>query len=492
MPVTEGAPGGRERIHWDVVLPAALAQVVALTAGSGAYGYHRDELYYRMLPPAWGYVDQPPLTPLLARLTTHLADEVWALRVPATLSAAVSVVLLALVVRELGGGRGAQALGAWGYAFAAIPLALGHVLLTSTVDLSLLLVVVLGMVRAAAGDRRAWLWAGAAAGVATYNRLLVAVVVAGLAAGTVLLGPRRELLTRPALAGAALGLVLGLPNLLYQATNGWPQLRMGAALSANNAADVRPQVLPLLLLMLGPPLVVAWAVGVGWLLRRERRGRFGFLVVGFVVLVLFTVASGAQPHYPVHLLSVMYAAGCVPVARWLAARPAWRVVAVALLAANTAVSVLLALPVVPVGVVGSTPLPDTSPLVADQVGWPRYVQQVAAAYHGSPEHPTAIVASNYGEAGAIGRFGPALGLPAPVSGQNALGAVRRPPDGTRVVIVVGYQYGDVRSLFGSCRVLARLDNGVGVDTEEQGAPVALCRDPVEPWSRLWPRFHHLD
>ena len=95
-----------ERVHWRVVVPAAALQAVALTLGSVGYGYHRDELYFRMLPPAWGYVDQPPLTPLLARLTTHLADEPWALRLPATIAAALSVVVVALVCRELGGRRG--------------------------------------------------------------------------------------------------------------------------------------------------------------------------------------------------------------------------------------------------------------------------------------------------------------------------------------------------------------------------------------------------
>jgi 4-amino-4-deoxy-L-arabinose transferase-like glycosyltransferase len=479
-------------VAWTVVIAAAAVQAVVLTLGSNGYGYHRDELYYRMLPPAWGYVDQPPLTPLLARATTHLADEAWALRIPATLAAALSVVVVALICRQLGGGRGAQALAAWGYAFAAIPLALGHVLLTSTVDLFLLSLLVLLVLRAATDGPRWWLPAGLVAGVASYNRLLVTVVVGGLVAGVALLGPRSAFRSPWLWTGAGAGLLAALPNLLYQATNGWPQLEMGAALSANNADDVRSQAPLLLLVMLGPPLVVVWVAGIVWLLRRERRRRVGFLVVGFGVLLAFTYGSGAQPHYPVHLVSVMYAAGCVPVARWLGARRVWRLVAVVLLAVNAAVSLVLALPLVPLDRVGATTLPDTSPLVADQVGWPRYVAQVAAAYRQSPEQPTAVVASNYGEAGAIARFGGPLGLPTPVSGQNALADVRRPTDDTRVVLVVGYQYGDVRDLFASCQVVARLDNAVDVDNEEQGAPVAVCHDPVEPWRQLWPRFHHLD
>ncbi len=472
---------------------AAAAQVAALTLGSGGYGYHRDELYFRMLPPAWGYVDQPPLTPVLARLSTHLADQPWALRVPATLAAAASVVLIALVVRELGGGRAAQALAAWGYAFAALPLMLGHVLLTSTVDLPLLILVVLAVLRGVRDDPRAWLWGGAVVGVTTYNRLLVTVVVAGLVLGLLILGPRRPLRSRWPWVGALVAMLVGLPNVVYQAAHDWPQLAMGQALADNNAADVRSELPLLLVVMLGPPLVVVWVVGIGWLLRRERRGSLGFLAVGLAGLVVFTFASGAQPHYPVHLLSVAFAAGCVPVAAWLARRPARRVGAVALLVVNAAASVLLALPVVPLATVGATPLPDIGPLIGDQIGWPRYVDQIAAAYRSQRQPaPTAVITSNYGEAGAVARFGGALGLPHPVSGHNSLYELGGPPEGTRAVLMVGYQLDAVRDLFGSCDVVARLDNAVGVDNEEQGAPVAICRDPHQPWSALWPRFRHLD
>lgn len=490
----QGGSTALPRVAWGVVVSAALAQVVVLTAGSGGYGYHRDELYYRMLPPAWGYVDQPPLTPLVARLMSHLGDHVWTLRLPATLAAAASVVVLGLVTRRLGGGRGAQALSAWGYAFATMPLMLGHLLLTSTVDLLLLGLVVLAVLKALDDGPRWWPAAGVVIGVTTYNRLLVAVVVAGIALGMVLLGPRQPLRSPWLWAGALVALVLSTPQLAYQAGHGWPQLAMGRALADHNAAEVRPQVLPLLLLMLGPPLVVVGAVGIGWLLRPVRRARHGFLVVAFAALVAFTWAGAAQPHYPVHLLSVMYAAGCVPVAGWLVRHQGWRAVAVALVAVNAAVSVVLALPVIPVRDVGASPVAGISPLVPDQVGWPAYVRQVATAYDaaGGQAAGVQIVTSNYGEAGAVARFGPALGLPRPFSGHNGLYAAGRPPGATQVVVMVGGQLDAVRPDFASCEVVAHLGDGVGVDNEEQGEPVAVCRGPRLSWDRLWPLFHHLD
>ena len=65
-------------------LPRLALRPILLIAALGAipllltltrYGYHRDELYFlacgRRL--AWGYVDQPPLIPLIARLSDTFA-----------------------------------------------------------------------------------------------------------------------------------------------------------------------------------------------------------------------------------------------------------------------------------------------------------------------------------------------------------------------------------------------------------------------------------
>jgi Dolichyl-phosphate-mannose-protein mannosyltransferase len=120
-----------------------------LLATSNGYGYHRDELYFRMLGqhPAWGYVDQPPLTPLLGRLATAVfGDHLWALRLPATVCTVATAVLLALTARELGGGRVAQTLAALGAGSAE--LIFGHLLLTNPVDDVVSSAVLLFVIRA--------------------------------------------------------------------------------------------------------------------------------------------------------------------------------------------------------------------------------------------------------------------------------------------------------------------------------------------------------
>src|SRR4051794_24348931 len=84
------------------VLSAVAGMTVLLTAASNRYGYHRGGLYFRVRKPAWGYVDEPPFTPVVARLTRHLAEAPWAMHLPATLFAAGSVYVLVLVTREMG------------------------------------------------------------------------------------------------------------------------------------------------------------------------------------------------------------------------------------------------------------------------------------------------------------------------------------------------------------------------------------------------------
>jgi hypothetical protein len=68
---------------------------------SGAYGFHGDEMYYIVAGqhPAFGYVDQPPLTPLLSAASVALLGvSRTAVRVLPALEIGLIVVLVALIV----------------------------------------------------------------------------------------------------------------------------------------------------------------------------------------------------------------------------------------------------------------------------------------------------------------------------------------------------------------------------------------------------------
>jgi 4-amino-4-deoxy-L-arabinose transferase-like glycosyltransferase len=474
---------------------AAAASAIVLTATSNRYGYHRDELYFRMLHPGWGYFDEPPLTPLLVHGFSRLiADEPWAIRIPATLAMVLSMFVLVLITRELGGGRQAQSLCAWGYSFAALPLVMGHVLLTSSIDLPVWPAVLLFAIRALLRrEPRWWIWCGVVVGLSTYNKLLVAVLLVAMAAGLALAGPRRVLWSKWVLGGLTAALLIGLPNLVYQATHGWPQLAMGRALASNNAGSVRIQMWPFLVLILGPPLVPIWCAGLVSLVRRPDWRQIRFIAPAFPVLLVLVFVMGAQFYYPFGLLAVLFAIGCVPTADWMTG---WRtrltVVGVGL---NAAVSLVLALPLIPLSVLGDTPVPGINQVAQDSVGWPTYVREIAAVYETLPapdRRHAVVVTSNYGEAGAVDRYGAAYRLPAVYSGQNQLYYQARPPTGATSVIFVGGEFGDVRTQFASCSIRASLDNRENVDNEEQGEPIAVCRDPVGGWSTVWPHIKHED
>jgi 4-amino-4-deoxy-L-arabinose transferase-like glycosyltransferase len=475
------------------VAAAAVSLLVLLSLVAQRYGYHRDELYFRMLPAAWGYLDQPLLTPLLARVTLLLADEPWALRLPAAGLAAGSVVVVALLTRELGGGRLAQGLAAWGYGFGTVTLNFGHILMTASVDLVVWPLIVLFVVRAVLRQQDRWWWlAGLAVGLSTYNKWLVVLLVVAIVGGLLLTGPR-SVLRRQAFFGAtALAVLVALPNLVWQALHGWPQLAMGGALSASNAEEVRLLAMPTVVVMIGPVLFVVCVVGFLALLRRPEWRPVRWLAPAVVIVIGMTMLAGAQVHYPYGLVSAIFAVGCMPAAEFArSARSRLQLVAVGL-ALHIGLNVVLSLPVLPERLLAASFLPGLNSVLAEQIGWDDYVRQIdrvtAAARVDDPG--VVVLTSNYGEAGALSRHTTHRDVPV-VSGHNALGLLAGPPSDTRTVVVVGTQLPGVAGEFSTCTVADRLDSGVAVDNEEEGQPIAICSGPKRDWATLWPMLRHL-
>src|SRR5947209_6986366 len=223
----------------EVLLTAAGAAGVLL-ALSGRYGFHRDEMYFlacgRRL--AWGYPDQPPLVPLLARLMSALSPSLVVLRLPSDVAVAITVVFAGLIARELGGGRRAQLLAAAGTAIGNLTLGSGHLLSTTTFGVTVwavLCFLVLRILRT--GQSRWWPVAGAVTGVGLLDNDLVAFLAAAVLVSILIVGPRRRLLDPWLLVGVLIAGALWAPYLSWQSAHGWPQLTIARALAHGSSGS---------------------------------------------------------------------------------------------------------------------------------------------------------------------------------------------------------------------------------------------------------------
>jgi hypothetical protein len=475
---------------------------VVLVAVSGRYGYHRDELYFlaagRHL--AWGYPDQPPLVPFLGRTMSELsAGSVMVLRLPSALAAAGIVVLTGLLARELGARREAQLLAAASMATASLLLAAGHLLSTTTYDLlawAALLWLVVRILRT--GDDRLWVAVGLVAGLGLLDSDLVAFLIAALVVAIGLAGPRRTLASPWVWVGGSLAAAMWAPYLVWQAAHGWPQLTVsrGIARGSSGTSEPRARFVPLQLGLVSPYLAPVWIAGLVRLLRDKALGWCRPIGWAYVILGAAFVVTGGKPYYLGGMFPVLLAAGAQPSVDWMnRARPRLRRAVIAGAVGLSAVgSVLITLPVIPVESLHRTPVVSFNYDTGETVAWPTYVGEVAGVYRhldvGKPSGAV-ILTSNYGEAGAVDRYGSAWGLPRSFSGHNGYWYWGPPPPSVRTVLAVGFGRSFLERFFGDVRLETRLDNHLAVSNQEQNAPVWLCTELRGSWPTIWPRLQSL-
>ncbi|RSM72982.1 hypothetical protein DMH04_41570 [Kibdelosporangium aridum] len=480
-------------LAWRPVGLVAAIQLVVLTALSGRYGFHRDELYFVAAGKHldWGYTDQPPITPALAWLSTSIFGETpFGLRVVATLAAVATIIVIAYVARELGGNSTVQWVSAAVAALGPFVVAVSHMLSTTTIDMliwTLLGLFVLRLLRT--GDGRWWLAIGAVIGVGMANKWLILLLVFGLAVGVLVFGPREVLRTWWLAAGVAVTLALIAPVMVWQAANDFPMLTVASGISEDDGAENRILFVPMQLVYPTPVGAAVWIAGLVRLWRDPSLRWARALAVSYPVVCVVLLIVGGKPYYSVPLLLLLIPAGVQPVLNWLTTTLRRAVVGV-FAAIGVVLAVITGLPVLPPSGLDG-PVLAINKEQGEQVGWPELTANVARAWTQIPEDLRAtsvIFTSNYGQAGAIEHYGPRFTLPKPHSGHMSYWDWGPPSDRmTGAVLVVGGQPTQ-SSLLAGCRVVEENDNGIGLDNEEQDTPITLCDRTTAPWSVIWPQL----
>jgi Dolichyl-phosphate-mannose-protein mannosyltransferase len=504
-----------------------VGNILAQRAG---YGIFRDEMYYLMCGRhlAFGYVDQPPMVALQARLTDILFgyDHMWSLRLFSAIAGAVKVFLTGALVWAIGlalpqgSRRSAAALAMLSVTIAGVYLGIDSFLSMNSFEPVFWLPCALALMRIVQaatmpGSDRAirnwWIVLGVSAGLGLENKanevfFLIAVLIA------LLLTPQRRILASRWF-GVAVGIMvaLALPNLFWQMHYHWPTLEWLIGISKSNK-DVKLPPLQFLagqLVMLNPLTAPLWISGVVWLLVAKAARPFRFLGVLYLVYLPMMMLLHAKDYYLAPIYPIYFAAGAV---RWLPAqsKATVRTTLVSayalLLIVGFVLTVTFSIPVLPPQKFvawsktmhirpkdsenhDATILPQ---FYADRFGWHEMVEKVAHIYNSLPPQEravTGIYTGNYGEASAINLFGPKYGLPVAISGHQTYWLWGpHGYTGQEMIIINGAKLADMKPYYDSCVIAGRMDNPLSMPWEI--TPIYLCRGRKSTYAADWKDFKY--
>jgi hypothetical protein len=308
--------------------------------------------------------------------------------------------------------------------------------------------------------------------------------------------------------GGVIALAIWSPVLVWEGQHAWPTIEMSRSLQQEHSGlGFVPSFVLFQLLLPGWWMTPVWIAGLVSLWRDPIRRPFGIAYVAGFVFLLLLIPD--RPYYVAGLYPLLLAAGVIVAEEVIAGarrflrrgvprqRLVWRSRrrAIGFVLAMGLVSLPLALPVLPTSALATVPLQNVNDNLGEVVGWPQFARTIAGVVQSLPsseQQSVVLFTGNYGEAGAIDRFGPALGLPQAYSGHNNYSWWGLPRQTGGVTVAVGFDRGYLSRFFSHVTQAATIDNGLGVENDEQGEVVWVCSGRRASWSALWPRLRHYD
>jgi len=518
---TSAAHPHHDRRSWlsgGMLLVVALATVKLLVHCyyNNGYDYFRDEFDYlacaRHL--AWGYVDQPPLVPFLARLSlATLGDSLRAIRFLPALAMSATVVLTSQIARELGGRSSALLVAAAAVAVAPVYLVGASLLLTNDFEPLLWAGCAYFAILAVKREQsHYWLWFGVVAGIGMEEKYSIGAFGFAVFVGLLLTEQRRVFFNKWIWLGALAAFVIFLPNLLWNIHYDFPFVQLMHNIKAEGR-DIELTPLQYFMqqcLIMQPLAAPVWIAGVcAFLFWRPFRA-YRFLGWSYLVtFAVFAVLHGKN-YYLAPIYPILFAAGAVLFEHALdRPRLAWLNYAVAVIILVGGIwAAPLVMPIIPADQLNAfldkfpikVPRSEHSHMgasfpqhFADQFGWREIVSETNVAWQRIPpaeRADCAIFAQDYGQAGAIDWFGPKYGLPASLSGHQSWFLWGPRNYSGNCMIVLDDSAETLGKIFNSVEFVGRTpDNPYAL---EKDLTVFICKDPKKPgWlPQEWDRLKH--
>lgn len=466
------------------------------------YELHRDEmLYFNMADHlSFGYATVPPLIGFLALIVKSIFGySVFGIRLIPALLGAASIIIIAKIIKELGGGIYALIIASSAFLLSTGFLLFDTLLTPNVIEQFLWLLITYLLFRMISGNKpKLWLWIGILLGLSFLNKYSVLFYILGFFIALLCSGYRKLFNSRYFYFSIIIGIILILPNLLWQYFHGWPVVYHMSELKRTQMVNMSYVNYFLDILSLNLASTIIWLSGLFSLLflKQEKKNRY-IGVASLIIILVFLISKG-KGYYIMGLIPFLFAAGGYAMEKYLIGR--LKYISYSVLFMSITFS-LIALPfglpllsfenlsiytkktdhliIYPFYRWEDGKIHTISQVYSDMTGWKELAGYAAKAYmnlSGTDQKKCTIyVESNYGDAGAINFYGKEHFLPDAITFQESY--VIWAPDSIPVgpFIYINREIGDIKKLFNSVMEIGSVNNFF---FRENGLLVFLCTDPA--------------
>lgn len=503
------SPVSRSIVLSDVgiLIFLVLARILLQVFTNGQYGFHQDELVTLDIATRrldWGYVAWPPVTPFLARVAFSMFGlSPIGLRSFAVIAEGIVMLLTGLMIRDLGGSRSAQILGAVAVATTPNSIVQGGLFQYETFDYLCWVLLAFAVIRLLKSENpRWWLGIGAAIGLGMMTKYTIAFSVVGVIVGVLVTRNRHYLKSRWLWFGALLALAIWLPNLIWQFQNHFVSLYFLASIHTRDMQNGLTSnfLIDQILFNFNPVMLFLVIAGLYYFFFAPAGQRYRLMGWMYVVPFSLLVLAQGKGYYLAAAYPMLAAGGAV----WWEGRLTskdnqrrariWRRMTWIVLSIFAALLIATELPVAPLGSTWWDVISKNNAELKSEVGWPELAQQVTKAYNSIPADEkagAAILAVSSGEIGSIDLYGPAYGLPKVISGFDSYWQYGYGDPPPKTLIVVGFGL-DLLANFRDCTFIAPITMPFNIQNEEtiNRRAIFLCHNLRQPWPDFWQHFQY--
>lgn len=480
--------------------------LIYLSTFNKAYGYFIDEFYYIACAnnPAFGYVDHPPLAPLLLTVFKILfGTSIYAIRFLPALAAAAGVFFTGTLTKEIGGDKFAQLLASSSLAAMPVTIAFGTFYSMNAFEpllAVLLLLLVVKIIKSV--NHKLWIYAGIIMGFGVMNKHTFGVFIIALLFALIISGKWRILFNRWFVVSAVIAFIIFLPNIIWQILNDFPSLEFYRNISVDKNVYTPPlDFIMGQIMYMSPSIAPVWIAGTFYLLFSSHFNNYRFLPIMFAGLFVFMMLSGtSRPDRLAFAYPAAFAGGALFFETIISKfnLRLLKVPMVIFLFSGLALSLPILTPYFSynfsqgyiewLGI--NTELekgkkPPLHQIIADRIGWEEKVKLVVNAYNSLSDEEkkqTIIAASNYGQAGAIEFYGKPFNLPPVACSHNNyyLWSKERVNGSILLQLDNESDYNGLRNLFDSVDIFPGKYTNKYVSDHENNLVVFVCRGPKIP------------